>query len=283
MNKHLILIVSLLLLFSCSAGRAGEPSWSGLPSYLAGGVAVYGDSRSGHVTHRRIVEGIERINPVAVFHTGDLVNNGAKKANWKTFNEITADLQFNTPFYPAIGNHEKPNDPSTLYFEQFDLPGNERWYTKDIYRISFVVLDTESSLAVGSDQYEWLKARLESMDADRTVIAVFHYPPFSTGNHGGDEKGLKNSIVPLFERYDVDLVFSGHDHNYERSMVNGIHYLVTGGGGAPTKRQTRTSPESQLFIQAHHFCVKYREGGKLMVDVWSEGVELLDQFVVSVP
>jgi 3',5'-cyclic AMP phosphodiesterase CpdA len=254
-----------------------------LPSYLAGGVAVYGDSRSGHDAHRRIVEGIERINPAAVFHTGDLVNNGAKKANWKTFNEITADLQFNTPFYPAIGNHEKPNDPSTLYFEQFDLPGNERWYTKDINGISFVVLDTDSSLAVGSDQYEWLNARLESMDAHRTIAVVFHYPPFSTGNHGGDEKGLKYSIVPLFEKHDVDLVFSGHDHNYERSMVNGIHYLVTGGGGAPIRKQARKSPESQLFIQAHHFCVIYREGGKLMVDVWSSDVLLIDQFVVDVP
>jgi len=276
-------MLPLLLVLACGAGGGGEPAWTGLPSYLAGGVAFYGDSRSGHDAHERMVEGIQQIKPAAVFHTGDLVNDGRSSSDWGTFNKITADLTFTTPFYPAIGNHENADNPATLYFEQFILPGNERWYTKDVNSMHFVVLDTDSSLAPASSQYIWLEAELQSVSVDSTVVVIFHYPPYSTGQHSVDTKGLRGSIVPLFETYDVDIVFTGHDHNYERSSVNGIYYIVSGGGGAPLRNQSRTSPESQLFVKSHHFCVIYHDRGKLMVDVWNRDVELVDQFVVSVP
>jgi hypothetical protein len=88
----------------------------------------------------------------------------------------------------------------------------------------------------------------------RFVIAILHHPPFSTGPHAEDEKGLRKTIVPLFDQYGVGMVFSGHSHAYERSLYNDTHYIVTGGGGAPLYDQVRASPHSQIFIKAHHFC-----------------------------
>ncbi len=281
----LILVTVVTVFFSC-----GSSSWAGnsLPEYLTGGIVVYGDSRSGHSEHRQVAALIKSVQPAAVFHTGDLVYNGSNQGNWDIFHDITDELLASAPFYPAVGNHENPNNPSTLYFDQFTLPGNERWYSVDVDGIRFIVLDTVSSLAnTSSAQYQWLESELQSVSAQDTVAVVFHYSPYSTGKHSEDEKNLRQSIVPLFERHDVDVVFTGHDHNYERSEVNGITYVVTGGGGAPLRDQdparVGSYRSSLLYVKAYHFCVIYRSGGKVMVDVWSKDAELIDQFEVPVP
>jgi predicted phosphodiesterase len=275
----------VVLFLSC-----GSSSGTGidLPDYLSGGIAVYGDTRSGYSAHRQVVAGIKSVQPTAVFHTGDLVLQGSNQANWNMFHNITSELLASTPFYPAVGNHEHPNSSNTLYFDQFTLPGNERWYTVDLDGIRFIVLDTVSDIAdTTSEQYQWLDSELQSVSADSTVAVFFHYPPYSTGKHSEDEKNLRQSIVPLFEKHDVDVVFNGHDHNYERSEINGITYVVTGGGGAPLRDQDAgkvgSYDSSLLYVKAHHFCVIYRNEGRVMVDVWSKDVELIDQFEVAVP
>ncbi|UCF30124.1 MAG: metallophosphoesterase [bacterium] len=283
MKRHRIVLTritltALLLAIACGQSDGAEPSWKSLPVHLEGGIVVYGDSRSGHDEHRRIVEGIEHVRPLAVFHTGDLVNEGTDPGDWQIFDGITADLLARTAFYPALGNHERESD---LYFDHFDLPGNERWYTVALPPMKFIVLDTESSLAVGSTQYQWLRSQLETADAGDALAAVFHYPPYSTGYHAEDEKGLRKSIVPLFEAYDVDVVFTGHDHDYERSLVNGVVYVVTGGGGGPLRGRSRSSPFSQVFASVYHFCALYVEEGKIMVDVWDSNVNLVDRFEVE--
>jgi len=280
----LVLATIAVVLVSCGSSSGTRPS---LPDYLNGGIVVYGDSRTGHSVHREVVERVKSIQPKAVFHTGDIVTNGSNQYNWDNFHNITGELLASTVFYPAGGNHEEPNHSGTLYFEQFTLPGNERWYSVDANGIRFIVLDTVSSIANNTTQYQWLESQLQSVSADSTVAVVFHYPPYSTGQHNADEKGLRQSIVPLFETHDVDLVLTGHDHNYERSEVNGVTYLVTGGGGASLRNQDAAKvgsyDSSVLYVKAHHFCVIYQDAGKVMVDVWSKDVELIDQFEVPVP
>jgi len=59
-----------------------------------------------------------------------------------------------------------------------------------------------------------------------------HHPPFSISLHGG-ARDLRERWTPLFEKYQVSAVFSGHDHVYERAEHNGVRYFVSGGGGAP--------------------------------------------------
>ncbi|MFV2081354.1 MAG: metallophosphoesterase [bacterium] len=272
----LVLIVTLVTTV-CGSSSA---DWSELPAYLNGGIVVYGDSRTGHSAHAWIMEGIATIKPSAVFHTGDLVGNGNDPDDWKTFNRIASKLPPGTPIYPALGNHEKE---SPLYFNNFTLPGNERWYSVEISGIHLAILDTGTDLSPGSTQYQWLENDLSTIGPGINFIAVvFHYPPYSTGKHGEDEKGLRSKIVPLFEQYGVDLVFNGHDHNYERLLINGVQYIVTGGGGAPLRSQARTSPGSLIYKKVHHFVVIYFTGNSnLSVDVWDWTVNLIDQFEVA--
>jgi hypothetical protein len=242
-------------------------------------IVVYGDSRTGHDTHRRIVAGIMEMDPVAVFHTGDLVGDGRRQDHWDIFNDIVADMVATTEFYPCLGNHEYN---SSLYFDNFELPGNERWFSVDRAGIHFIILDSNWDMTVGSEQYEWLVANLQNMgDSIMFVAAVFHHPPYSTGRHAEDEMGLRGTIVPLFEQYDVDIVFNGHDHDYERTFHEGIYYIVTGGGGAPLRDQYRTSPESQVFIKINHFCRLLVSDNRLIVDVFDVDLNVIDRFIVN--
>jgi 3',5'-cyclic AMP phosphodiesterase CpdA len=281
MNRSLPFAAALFLLFlaSCSSGSSGD--WADIPDYLDDVVVIYGDSRTGHDVHRWLMEGMASLAPTAVFHTGDLVEDGTIQENWDIFNNIASQLPAATPIYPALGNHEKE---SALYFENFDLPGNERWYrVDDIENFHFIVLDTESNLAAGSTQYQWLADNLSAgIPAEDYTLVVFHYPLFSTGYHGSDEKGVAGDLVPLFEEYGVDAVFNGHDHDYERSTVNGVRYIVTGGGGGPLRGQYSSSEYSDLFASVYHFCVLYFDDvGDLTVDVWDQKVNLIDRFVIA--
>jgi 3',5'-cyclic AMP phosphodiesterase CpdA len=192
----------LLSATSC-ATTSSVTDWSVLPEPLSGGIAVYGDSRSGHSAHENILEGISTIRPTAVFHTGDLVSDGRVEEQWVTFNNIVSQLPSGTPFYPALGNHDEPNDPATLFFDNFELPGNERWYSVDIIDgFNFVILDTESNIAPGSTQYQWLESELSSSvsGTDYTIV-TYHYPQYSTGQHGSDEHGTLGHLPAMFEQY----------------------------------------------------------------------------------
>jgi 3',5'-cyclic AMP phosphodiesterase CpdA len=242
-------------------------------------VVVYGDTRSDHATHAAVTEAIMEVEPVAVFHTGDLVNDGNNPDDWAVYDVIASDLIASTDYYPAIGNHE--ND-SQMYFDRFELPNNERWYAVDAAGVHFIVLDSTTDCSVGSEQYNWLKSHLETTAVDREFVAsVFHHPPYSTGPHEEDEVGLRQTFVPLFEKYGVDVVFNGHDHTYERTLHNDIYYIVTGGGGAPLYDQERYSPESQVYITTYHFCRLSVVGDQLAVDVFDAGGDRIDGFVTE--
>ncbi len=269
-----------VLLF-CSCRNVSPPSAPGQLEPAPSGVhiCIYGDSRSGNGVHQRIVNAIMRLKPVAVFHDGDMVADGFEPREWTIFNRIAAPLRRSAAFYPAMGNHERE---SALYFADFKLPGNGRWYWVDINAIHFFVLDTESPIGPGSEQYQWLEKYLQRTNPADFTVAIFHHPPLSVGLHANDEKGLRKSIVPLFEKYDVDLVFAGHDHNYQRFLYNNIHYVVTGGGGAPLYGQMHASPYLKVFLKKYNFCnVTNLHNGQLQVDVFDSNLRRLDSFTVS--
>lgn len=276
-----IVLVSISLILSiASLGSACSPSaTTELPSHA---VIVYGDSRSGHSIHKAIVQAIIKTKPSAVFHTGDLVNDGSSSADWATFNSITSELVESAPFYPALGNHDLPRNrdlPPQLFLDNFDLPNNERWYSVEVDGLHFIVLDSNADLIAGSEQYEWLENELQQV-ADEFAAVVFHHPVLATGPHG-DELDLSPILVPLFEEYDVELVLNGHHHNYERFFKDGLYYLVIGGGGAPLYRQEESSPYSQVFKSAYHFCALTVSDDEVTIQAFDLDLNLIDQFSIE--
>ncbi len=242
-------------------------------------VVVYGDTRTGDDEHRSIIAQIKEQAPYAIFHTGDLVDDGDVASQWDTFNEITVNLFKDRWFYSTLGNHEKNSDN---YFENFVLPGNERYYSVNIGNVHYIVLDSNFKIASGSDQYIWAEADLKNAATKSDFqVVVMHHPPYSTGAHGDDEGEMRTKIVPLLEKYGVDLVFSGHDHSYERADNNNIVYIVAGGGGAPLYPQKFEKEYSKLFMETLNYCVIEMDGENLAMTAYNEKSEVIDKVIIK--
>ena len=169
---------------------------------------------------------------------------------------VYGPLMATAPFLPASGNHDYMTADGAPFRQVFALPenggpeGRERWYSIDWGDLHVVVLDTEK---VGEAQEAWLEADLAAAAGARWTIALFHKPPFSSGELGPDA-AARDRLVPILARHRVALVISGHEHDYERrEPVDGVHYLVTGGGGRGTRRISSRGKGSAFAQQVAHF------------------------------
>lgn len=127
-------------------------------------------------------------------------------------------------FYASLGNHDRKSDP---YYEPWNMNGS-RYYTFAKRNVRFFALDTNRP---DREQLDWIKQVLRS-STDDWKICYFHHPLYSNAEAHGPSLELRVMLEPLFVRYGVDVVFSGHDHVYERlKPQKGVHYFVVGAGG----------------------------------------------------
>jgi len=236
--------------------------------------AVVGDTRTSHRIHKAIVARIVDAAPDLVVHVGDLVESGHDTAQWDMFFWIEAPLLRIAPFYPALGGHEE-NAPQ--YFEHFVLPNNERWYAFDYGPARFIALKVSDYSDPTHEQLTWLRRQLAANEAP-WLFVYFHVPVYTS--HGEDdlEIRLRRKLVPLCEEYGVDVVFMGHQHSYERIMVNGVTYVVTAGGGAPLYKLEEPEPGSQVAARAHHFLLVEVSEGRLTGTAINRYGQIIDGF-----
>ncbi|MFD1047855.1 metallophosphoesterase, partial [Kibdelosporangium lantanae] len=198
-----------------------------------------------------IVTGIETVAPLFHLLNGDLCYANLDVDRVRTWNNFftnnTRSARFR-PWMPAAGNHEieKQNGPIGLgaYQAYFRLPSTETdpelqglWYAFTAGSVRVIVLQNDDNcLQDGGDYYvsgysggrqlKWLERELaaarHSRDIDWIVVAM-HQVMISTSDANGSDLGLRQKYGPLFDRYGVDLVLCGHEHDYERSLaVRGV-------------------------------------------------------------
>ena len=197
------------------------------------------------------------------------------------------------PLFPSPGNHEYVTNQGQPYLDNFYLPANnpeksERYYSFNWGPVHFVSLDSNCVIGLASSdrctlaaQKSWLAQDLAATRQPWKVV-YFHHPTWSSGEHGSQVK-MRRVFAPLFEQYGVDLVLTGHDHNYERSKpmkgdavapsgTRGIPYLVVGSGGASLRTFPGTQPGWTAFRDNTHM-------GYL--DVVVDGGTLVAKFITS--
>jgi|SRR5688572_18166104 len=136
-------------------------------------------------------------------------------------------LDAKVKFYAALGNHDSP--PQQINYELFNM-GGKRYYTMNPSRQSakFFALDTT---CLNPEQLEWIEKELAGSRED-WKIPHFHHPRYSSGERHGSQESIRKALEPLFLKYNVSVVFTGHDHFYERTKPQqGIVYFVVGSGG----------------------------------------------------
>jgi 3',5'-cyclic AMP phosphodiesterase CpdA len=202
---------------------------------------VIGDSRNGTEQHRRVIERMSQEVPDFVLGTGDMVDDGARLDQWQQFFDVENQLLRDNVYFPAIGNHDRQGRGRTAdtYRAFFSVPDNgadsERYYAFTYASARFLVLDSNAYSFALTDQTAWIERELVAARQDAAIHHIFvvmHHPPYSISLHGG-ARDLRERWTPLFEKYQISAVFSGHDHVYERAEANGVRYFVSGGGGAP--------------------------------------------------
>ncbi len=133
-------------------------------------------------------------------------------------------------FYPALGNHDWRTAGAAPYLDYFTLPGNERYYDIVQGNLHLFILDSNreepDGRAADSVQAQWLSARMAASGA-RWKIVVLHHPPYSSGRKHGSQPVVQWDFAAL----GADAVLAGHEHLYERLLIDGLPYIVNGLGG----------------------------------------------------
>ena len=196
---------------------------------------AYGDDRSDSASHQSVINRMlaESTMPSLALNVGDLTYDGSTPV-FQTFFNIERGLMRRMPMYPSLGNHDISN--TTNWFRFLALPNNERWYTVRYGNSAFHCVDVYSTYTPGSTQYNWLVSELQADSTNPAIQHIFvflHEPPYTTNAGHASNTTVRQYLCPLFERFHVAIAFQGHNHCYEHSLVNGVHYIISGGGGAP--------------------------------------------------
>jgi len=136
----------------------------------------------------------------------------------------SALLKAGVLFYATLGNHD---DQNNRFYKPFNM-GGKRYFTFVKKNVRFFVLDSNQ---IDPKQHAWFDEVLQQSD-ELWRICFFHHPIYSDGGRHGSDVALRVILEPLFVKYGVDVVFSGHDHIYERlKPQKGITYFVSGSAG----------------------------------------------------
>jgi hypothetical protein len=135
-------------------------------------------------------------------------------------------LDAGVKFYASLGNHDAREQAR---YKLFNMDG-KTYYTFKAPRedVRFFMLESDYPRP---EQIAWLERELQNSN-EKWKIPCFHHPLYSSGGRHGSDLTLRRTLEPLFIKYGVSVVLTGHDHFYERiKPQNGIVYFVAGGSG----------------------------------------------------
>ncbi|MFC3417853.1 metallophosphoesterase family protein [Algoriphagus hitonicola] len=261
-------------------------------------LAIWGDPQGGWDTFRKIASKIGEHQPDLSIGLGDLVNNGSEYWVYPRF--LQTVVAMNSPQLFVPGNHDYDGyyeDMRASAFEKYLLSENQTTYGfHRIGQVGIITLDPNTFFPVGlpddSAQKLWLDSILNSrhwIESSWKIIAV-HQPPFSQGwpgYHG--EESLRKLLEPYFHSGLIDIVLSGHTHDYERltGVYSGhpVHFLIFGGAGGSLEPigEKSSYPEMDRLIKTHHFGIADFDSTKVNLRVYDTSGQLIDQISFQNP
>jgi predicted phosphodiesterase len=240
MRRSVSVLLALLVL-ACSTLAAQQtlqltlPNKSDSVKFLAMGDNGSG-SRGQYEVAERMVEARKLFPFDFAIMLGDNMYGSQRPADFVTKFEKPYKplLDAGVKFYAALGNHDEQNN---RFYKPWNMDG-ERYYAYTKKNVRFFVLDSDY---IDPKQLDWLTKELGDSDDDWKIV-YFHHPLYSSAGRHGSETDLRLVLEPLFVKYGVNVVFSGHDHVYERiKPQKGIYYFVSGSAGQLRKGDLQKS------------------------------------------
>ncbi|NDP20541.1 MAG: T9SS type A sorting domain-containing protein [Paludibacter sp.] len=227
---------------------------------------TYGDTRTYPANHDAVAKKIldeialdPKSQSIMMFN-GDFVQYGNAEESWTNefFDPQYTNIQkliSRVPYLTSMGNHEGQGLLFAKYYPYPQFVSGRYYYSFDYGPIHFTIIDQYTPYTPGSAQYTWLENDLATSTKPWKII-MDHEPgwsayPISGGN--GNNLIVQNYIHPLCLKYDVQFVFSGHNHFYSRADVNNVMHITTGGGGAPLYPPAARE-NIVIMDKSYHFC-----------------------------
>ena len=253
---------------------AGKTSPLPMPSIRGGTVlAVMGDSGSGDQPQQAIAQAMLTYFNTAV-HFPFVLMLGDNLYDDDYTNEFSVPykplLDRGVKFYAALGNHDRDLQ---IHFKPFNMNDQDR-YTFDQGNARFVALN--SNHPSDPDQIKWLDTVFADAGS-KWRICFFHHPLYSSGEHESESRDvIRPALEAALVRNQVDVVFSGHEHLYERiKPQHGVRYFVSGGGGRNLYHYSQ-SDFDEIGFSEHHFMVVEIAGDRLFFEAITQEQKLQD-------
>jgi len=243
--------------------------------------AVIGDTGSGTEKQRQVADMMVRYKQLFPFEfvlmMGDnLYGSETPKDFENKFSGVYKKLlDDKIKFYATLGNHDLPTQ---INYEKFNMNGKE-YYRFKKGNVAFYSLNSNY---MDKRQVKWLEDEL-TKDTSDWKICFFHHPPYSSAMKHGSDNQLREVVEPIFLKYGVNVVLTGHDHVYERiKPQKGIYYFVSGAGGqlrtGDIEKQSPLTEKS--FDQDMHFMLFEVVGDQLYFQAISRTGETIDSGVL---
>jgi uncharacterized protein (TIGR03437 family) len=262
---------------------------------------VFGDSGDGGMLQFSLARQIVNEPVQFAIHTGDVAYDEGRFEQYDRFYfQPYWPLMRRAAMFPVPGNHDYGFVSGRAYLAVHDPPAalvpeadRGRYYSFDWGNVHFAAVDSNDPLVAGSDgSGEMLRWLEQDLAATRQTFRVvyFHHPPFPTAVHR--ENGLCSlalrHLTPILERHGVHLVFSGHEHIYQRTQSRrdsfrgdvGTVYITTGGAGSSVYEPGRDGFIARGAGESHYLRVSVT-GTDMIVRAIGLGHKTLDEFRVT--
>ena len=270
-----------------ASSRVGTPSAAGVRVGLPrkeGSVrfAVMGDTGTGSKQQYQVGDTMlrswEQFPFEFVLMLGDNMYGGEAPADFvKKFSDAYKELlDAKVKFYAALGNHDQALQ---AHYVNFNMNGKE-YYRFKKGNVAFYSLNSNY---MDAKQIKWLESEL-STDTSEWKICFFHHPPYSSAKAHGSDKQLREVVEPIFMKYGVNVVLTGHDHVYERiKPQRGIYYFVSGAAGKLRSGDidTRSPLTDKAFDKDMHFMLFEVVGDQMYFQAISRTGETVDAGVIA--
>jgi predicted phosphodiesterase len=192
--------------------------------------AVIGDNGTGDQPQYDVAAEMEAYHKVVGFDfvtmMGDNIYGGHRPKDFERKFEQPYKplLDTGVKFYACLGNHDTSDE---IQYKPFNMNG-QHYYSFKKGDVQFFVLDSNY---MDATQLDWIQHQLSESNA-KWKIAYFHHPLYSDGRFHGPDVDLRKLLMPIFEKYGMNVVMSGHDHVYERfKPEDGIYFFLVGNSG----------------------------------------------------
>lgn len=245
---------------------------------------VVGDNGTGdreqYDLARQMVAVYERQRFALVIMVGDNIYGSERPQDFARKFEVPYKplLDAGVKFYASLGNHDSREQ---RYYKPYNMEGQLYYSFKAPDQdVRFFALDTTY---LDKPQLDWLEKELSGAK-ERWKIPFFHHPPYSSGGRHGSDPRMREALEPLFLRHGVSVVFTGHDHFYERTRPqHGITYFVAGSGGKLRRGDLRDgSPLTAKGFDADQaFMVVNIDGDRLTFQAISRTGKTVDSGLIE--